>query len=289
MEYVHYVSSDGELRHWGIKGQKWGIRRYQNKDGSLTPAGRKRYNPDEKSSDAPKKKSVKDMTDDEIRTAIARKQLENQYKQLHPEPQKKDSFAKGFLDNAIKPAVTNAGKDFIEKALKQAGANILKGKVDPDSLEAIEASNKKLRAQIANSWLKKGIDPSQDWGKGETQYKLDKQMKKDAEDAAKAKADKQKLDDEMRKYQDYNDNWYENDNANRQSNSDSTYRNKGVGQDYTGTGKGRELATYSPSDLSSYVVSRGETYVRNTISKTKGRIITVEEDGSITIEDGDDS
>lgn len=32
-----------ELRHWGVKGQKWGVRRYQNKDGSLTAAGRKRY------------------------------------------------------------------------------------------------------------------------------------------------------------------------------------------------------------------------------------------------------
>lgn len=32
-----------ELYHSGIKGMKWGIRRYQNKDGSLTPAGRKRY------------------------------------------------------------------------------------------------------------------------------------------------------------------------------------------------------------------------------------------------------
>ena len=31
------------LTHYGIKGQKWGIRRYQNPDGSLTSAGRKRY------------------------------------------------------------------------------------------------------------------------------------------------------------------------------------------------------------------------------------------------------
>ena len=31
-----------ELKHWGIKGMKWGIRRYQNKDGSLTRAGKKR-------------------------------------------------------------------------------------------------------------------------------------------------------------------------------------------------------------------------------------------------------
>lgn len=32
------------LEHHGIKGQKWGIRRFQNENGSLTSAGRKRYN-----------------------------------------------------------------------------------------------------------------------------------------------------------------------------------------------------------------------------------------------------
>lgn len=31
------------LAHHGIKGQKWGVRRFQNEDGSLTPAGEKRY------------------------------------------------------------------------------------------------------------------------------------------------------------------------------------------------------------------------------------------------------
>ena len=36
-----------ELYHHGIKGQRWGIRRFQNKDGTLTPAGKKRYSPDE--------------------------------------------------------------------------------------------------------------------------------------------------------------------------------------------------------------------------------------------------
>ena len=35
-----------ELMHFGIKGMKWGVRRYQNKDGTLTPAGKKRYDRD---------------------------------------------------------------------------------------------------------------------------------------------------------------------------------------------------------------------------------------------------
>lgn len=30
------------LQHHGVKGMKWGVRRYQNKDGSLTPAGKRR-------------------------------------------------------------------------------------------------------------------------------------------------------------------------------------------------------------------------------------------------------
>lgn len=36
----------GNLKHHGIKGQKWGVRRFQRKDGSLTPAGKKRYSDD---------------------------------------------------------------------------------------------------------------------------------------------------------------------------------------------------------------------------------------------------
>lgn len=38
-----YIIVNGELYHHGIKGMKWGRRRFQTKDGSLTPAGKKRY------------------------------------------------------------------------------------------------------------------------------------------------------------------------------------------------------------------------------------------------------
>lgn len=39
---MDYVITNGELYHHGIKGMKWGVRRFQNKDGSLTPRGKKR-------------------------------------------------------------------------------------------------------------------------------------------------------------------------------------------------------------------------------------------------------
>lgn len=48
---------NNELQHFGIKGMKWGVRRYQNKDGSLTPAGKKRY--DESDEEREKKEKSK--------------------------------------------------------------------------------------------------------------------------------------------------------------------------------------------------------------------------------------
>lgn len=59
-----------ELQHYGILGMKWGVRRYQNKDGSLTSAGKKRA----------AVKRVSDMSDEEMTATIKRHNLEQSYK-----------------------------------------------------------------------------------------------------------------------------------------------------------------------------------------------------------------
>lgn len=131
----NFTNSPDELQHWGIKGMKWGIRRYQNKDGSLTPAGRKRYDddPDNDSNDtsnspkkAPhemtgkdyKKMKLDDMTDDELMRAINRSRAEQTFKQLNPEPVSKGKvIAEKFVNEALIPVAVNAGKNFMDKQL----------------------------------------------------------------------------------------------------------------------------------------------------------------------------
>jgi hypothetical protein len=77
------------LAHYGILGMKWGVRRFQNKDGTLTSSGKKRYReryktdePHEDYKKAHTSKSIKSMSDAELRNRLNRLQMERQYSQL---------------------------------------------------------------------------------------------------------------------------------------------------------------------------------------------------------------
>ena len=72
---MYYIVSN-ELYHHGIRGQKWGVRRFQNEDGSLTPRGEKRYGPEGTSSSKYKADAARQKGIDE-RKQSKEKYLEN--------------------------------------------------------------------------------------------------------------------------------------------------------------------------------------------------------------------
>ena len=89
--------SPDEFYHHGIKGMKWGVRRYQNKDGSLTNAGGKRYN----GSDYKPRKSIAQKISD-YRIASKRKKTLEKARAAKAEKQKAEAEAKAKAEQRKK-------------------------------------------------------------------------------------------------------------------------------------------------------------------------------------------
>ena len=123
-----YIITNGELYHWGIKGMKWGKRRYQNKDGSLTAAGRERYG-DDRHEDykRARAKPLSSMSDQELRTALNRMQMEQQYKNFTtPKEASGQKWVKSLLSESSKDIaksyITKYGKKLIDAGIAKGAA-----------------------------------------------------------------------------------------------------------------------------------------------------------------------
>lgn len=103
------VDGNDFLCHYGITGQKWGIRRFQNEDRTLTEEGKRRYAKDpEPESKSWKKSEARYLSDDELRRRNNRLQAERQYKDLmtpqaerEREQRKKDIINKVIIGTAV--------------------------------------------------------------------------------------------------------------------------------------------------------------------------------------------
>lgn len=151
-----YLDQETYLEHHGIKGQKWGVRRFQNADGSLTNAGKSRYNTDttfstQKSLNKIEKQNAKlrarsAMADVKAGKAFNRNDKKYQkYKNISSEAKKSisagESLSKKLISEASKKGytVSSVNKTRYTHTGKLVAGQLLFGPVGTMTLAGIDA------------------------------------------------------------------------------------------------------------------------------------------------------
>jgi len=160
-----YQNTD-ELYHHGVPGQRWGFRRYQNPDGTLTPAGRRRANKlaekyakvtgkklivkkkSVQGNEKPRPKTISEMSDAELQAKINRIYLEQNYAKAiaSQQPKQKVSKGKSFINKlkkeVIAPAAVNAGKTVLTTVFTNA------------MYKVVNSGNKKATKKVKQQLIK---------------------------------------------------------------------------------------------------------------------------------------